>query len=404
MGLYVWQLDSTSGKDVLKGNAMPSLLIGADLVPTKSNAELFAAGDVETLVGAELRKILADADYRIFNLETPLADVESPIAKCGPNLIAPTSTIHGYKAIGADILTLANNHILDHGLQALDSTRRLLKENGIAFFGVGDTPQEAAEPYVFEFAGKKIGLYACAEHEFSIVTDKTSGANPFDPLESLDHVAALKARCDFVVVLYHGGKEHYRYPSPNLRKVCRKLVEKGVNLVVCQHSHCVGCEEKYRDGTIVYGQGNFLFDHSESEFWQTGLLLSLDADFNVSYLPLTKDGNKVKLAQESQAKEILDGFKTRSREITVDGVVEAKYAELAKSIRDSYLARVSATRFTFLFRVLNKLTGGRWARRARKRRFTPKALLGMRNYVECEAHRELLLSANADALDAENKK
>lgn len=383
---------------------MSKIIIGADLVPTQSNAELFAAGDVETLVGAELRKILADADYRIFNLETPLADVESPIAKCGPNLIAPTSTVKGYKALGVDILTLANNHILDHNVQAFDSTRRVLKENGIAFFGVGDAPREAAEPYVFEFAGKKIGLYACAEHEFSIVTEKTPGANPFDPLESLDHVAALKARCDFVVVLYHGGKEHYRYPSPNLRKVCRKLVEKGADLVVCQHSHCVGCEEKYRGGTIVYGQGNFLFDLCDNEFWGTGLLVALDADFNVSYIPLAKDGNKVRLAQGAQAKEILDGFQTRSREITAAGVVEAKYAELAKKVGDAYLARVSATRFTFFFRTLNKLTGGRCARRARKRRFTVKALLGMQNYVECEAHRELLLSGIADMLDAENKK
>lgn len=109
---------------MLRENAMSKILIGADLGPTRSNAELFVAGNAETLVGAELRKILAEADYRIFNLETPLADVESPIAKCGPSLLAPTTTIQGYKAIGADILTLANNHILDHGVQALESTRR----------------------------------------------------------------------------------------------------------------------------------------------------------------------------------------------------------------------------------------------------------------------------------------
>jgi len=97
---------------------------------------------------------------------------------------------------------------------------------------------------------------------------------------------------------------------------------------------------------------------------------------------------------------LLDGFPARSREITAVGVVEAKYAELAKNC-DAYLARVSATRFTFCFRVLNKLTGGRWARRARKRRFTVKALLGMQNYVECEAHRELLLSVIVNALNSE---
>lgn len=211
-------------------------------------------------------------------------------------------------------------------------------------------------------------------------------------MESLDHVAALKARCDFVVVLYHGGKEHYRYPSPNLRKVCRKLVEKGANLVVCQHSHCVGCEEKYRDGTIVYGQGNFLFDHSESEFWQTGLLLSLDADFNVSYIPLTKDGNKVKLAQEAQSKEILDGFKTRSREITVDGVVEAKYAEFAERMKSNYLIHFSGGRRGLFWRAVNKLLSGRLVAWTIRRKYTPKQLLAQQNFVECEAHRELLLA------------
>lgn len=383
---------------------MAKIIIGADLVPTKSNAELFAAGDAETLVGAKLRKILAEADYRIFNLETPLADAQAPIAKCGPNLIAPTATASGYKAIGADILTLANNHILDHGVQALDSTRRVLKESGIAFFGVGDSPREAAEPYIFEFAGKKVGLYACAEYEFSIVTEKTAGANPFDPLESPDAVAALKERCDFVVVLYHGGKEHYRYPSPYLRKVCRKLVEKGADLVVCQHSHCVGCEEKYRGGTIVYGQGNFLFDLADNEFWRTGVLVELDDAWNVSYVPLAKDGAKVRLARGAQAEEILAGFRERSREITVDGAVEAKYAEFAKSMQVSYLTRFAGEPLVFCSRVLNRLARipclG-WLKRLPalvvKMKYGKSIQLALQNYVECEAHRELFLTGLADA-------
>ncbi len=242
------------------------ILIGADLVPTQSNTDLFATGDAQALVGDELYQLLCNADYRIFNLEVPLTDREKPIPKCGPNLIAPTKCVAGYKAMQVDLLTLANNHILDQDQQGLESTCAVLDAAGIAYTGVGQTLEEAAEPYIFECDGKRIGVYACAEHEFSIVTDSTPGANPIDLLESPDHVAALKAQCDFVIVLYHGGKEHYRYPSPMLQKVCRKLVEKGANLVICQHSHCIGCEEKYQGGTIVYGQGNFLFDHSESEF------------------------------------------------------------------------------------------------------------------------------------------
>lgn len=229
-----------------------NILIGADCVPTRSNIDLFATGDSQTLLGEELNNILQKADYRIFNLEVPLTDQVHPILKCGPNLIAPTKCVAGYKAMHVDLLTLANNHILDQDQQGLASTCSVLDAAEIAYTGVGKTPEEAAKPYIFECEGKRIGVYACAEHEFSIVTEYSAGANPVDLLETPDHIAALKEECDYVIVLYHGGKEHYRYPSPNLQKVCRKFVEKGADLVVCQHSHCIGCEEKIPGGVQLY--------------------------------------------------------------------------------------------------------------------------------------------------------
>lgn len=76
-------------------------------------------------------------------------------------------------------------------------------------------------------------MYACTEHEFSIVTNYAPGANTYDPLETPDYIRSLKDKCDYLIVLYHAGKEHYRYPSPYLQKVCRKMVEKGADLVIC---------------------------------------------------------------------------------------------------------------------------------------------------------------------------
>lgn len=366
-----------------------SILIGADIVPTKSNIEQFNKGDAAFLVGSELLKILNDADYRIFNLEVPLTDVCSPIDKCGPNLIAPTSTINGYKSIGVDFVTLANNHIMDQGEQGLLSTCDLLRKNNIAYCGVGDNLNLAKVPYVFEISGKKIGIYACAEHEFSIATENSVGANPFDPLESFDHVSSLKQEVDYVIVLYHGGKEHYRYPSPNLQRVCRKFVKSGADLVVCQHSHCIGCEEKYLDGTIVYGQGNFLFDDSESEFWQTSLLIQIDNDCQISYIPLMKKGNNVQIASATASDRILKDFFARSEEIKRAGEIEKKYSEFAKKMIDDYLFRISGMGKSFAFRVLNKITRRKYGRWKLKRIFGKQQFLSVQNVLECEAHREL---------------
>lgn len=363
-------------------------IIGADLVPTDSNIDLFANADVETLIGKDIKRLLDSANFTIFNLEVPLTDFSTPIKKCGPNLIAPTKTIAGLKAINPYFFTLANNHILDQGEQGLNSTMSLLDKYGIDYAGAGKDVEEVAKPYVLEQDGKKIGIYCCAEHEFTIATEITPGANPFDPLNSLDHIMELKKQCDYVIVLYHGGKEHYRYPSPYLQKVCRKIVDKGADIVVCQHSHCIGCEEKWHEGTIVYGQGNFLFDDCDNEFWNTSLLLEvkLSNELEVNYIPICKNKNGVRLADETEAETILKQFHKRSHDILCEDFVQENYSKFAESMILGYYYRISGKVSSFLpIRIINKLSNYlflKWI-------YGSKEKTMIENCLECEAHREL---------------
>lgn len=368
------------------------ILIGADIVPTLSNQQYFEEEQMEKIVDSRLFELLKKADYRVFNLEVPLTDKSMPIEKAGPNLIASVKSAVGLKQLGINFLTLANNHILDQGEQGLWSTMEQLDKNKISYAGVGHTYAEAAKSHIVEMEGKKIGFYCCAEHEFSIVSAKQAGANPFDPLESLDHIVALRAQCDYVICLYHGGKEHYRYPSPNLQKTCRKIVEKGADLVICQHTHCIGCEEKWQEGTIVYGQGNFLFDHSESEFWQTSVLVSVDTNTKkIEYIPLRKNGKGVRLAVEDDATKILTEMMQRSEEIKKEDFIEKQYREFALQIRELYLKTGDPIATSFAFRVVNKLLRHKlmpWYldRKLKKNR---QFLI---NFVECEAHREVYMN------------
>jgi len=84
---------------------------------------------------------------------------------------------------------------------------------------------------------------------------------------------------------------------PDLQKVCRKILEKGAVLVVCQHNHCIGTYEKYYDSTIVYGQGNFIFNKGSNSYWDTSLLIQVDFSdvLKVEYIPIqrTKQGTAV---------------------------------------------------------------------------------------------------------------
>ena len=370
------------------------IIIGGDLVPTDSNALLFSNGEVVDLIGADLFKLLDNCDFSIFNLEVPFTDAIEPIKKCGPNLVAKTSAFNGIKGINPRFLNLANNHIMDQGAQGLFTTIDLLDQNGIAYAGAGKNIKEVRKFYINEKEGKKIGIYCCAEHEFSIATETMPGANPFDPFESLDHISKLKKECDYLITLYHGGKEHYRYPSPYLQKVCRKIIDKGADLVVCQHSHCIGCKEEWGNGTIVYGQGNFLFDHSKSEYWQTGLLIkiTLDQTPKIDYIPIRKHSDRVRIAEKEDAEEILNRFEYRSQEILIDGFIEKKYKEFSrKMIYIYYNAFGGAITHSIFYRILNKISGHTFQRLLIKVLYRENNILALRNFIECEAHRELLL-------------
>lgn len=368
-----------------------NIVIGADLVPTKSNIELFEKGDIDTLIGRELKNKILSADYRIFNLEVPLTDESDPIKKCGPNLIASTKCIAAYKAMEIDLLTLANNHILDQGKKGLESSLSVLKKAGISYVGVGDSIKEASRPQIISCDDKRIGVYACADHEFTVATENEGGANPVDLLETPDHIVALKKQCDYVIVLYHGGKEQYRYPSPNLQKMCRKLVEKGADLVVCQHSHCIGCKEEYLQGTIVYGQGNFLFDDEENEYWQTSLLIMISDNFEVKYIPIKKNKNTVRLAKGDEAKNILEQFNLRSEEILDSKKVQQHYDELATYYKNYYLLSVMKIKRGLLYRIINKLSKGLLEKTIINAAYNSMYRYILINYIECEAHSELLL-------------
>ena len=275
------------------------ILIGADVVSTSSNEDAFISGDMSEVLDESIFHVLNEHDYRVVNLETPLYDGHSPISKCGPNLKCPTEMVNGLQAMHINLVTLANNHVLDHGVDGLFSTKKVLTQNNIAYLGVGENTAAARKSYIIEKEGLRIGIYGCCEHEFSCATDTTTGANPFDPIDSFDDVCHLSDAVDYVIVLYHGGKEYYRYPSPWLQKVCRKFVSSGANLVICQHSHCVGCKEDCKNGTIIYGQGNFVFDLKDDEFWNTGLLVSLNFDAEkkctISYIPIEKKRGRILL-------------------------------------------------------------------------------------------------------------
>lgn len=314
------------------------IIIAGDVSIMPDCEKLFAQRKTNILFN-DVIKILKSADRTIVNLECAVTDKDTPIKKFGPNLKAPFGTIEVLKEAGVTDCCLSNNHILDFGKPGLIDTVSELKKNNISYTGIGENDLDARKDLIINDGKIKVAIINVCEHEYTYALENKAGARAYDPYDTADDIIAAKKNADYVVVVYHGGKEQCRYPSPRLLKMCRSMVNLGANVVLCQHSHCIGCYEQYQDGHIVYGQGNFHFitaDYAkDTDIWNTGLITLIDFSnkCNIEFIPTVVEGKGIRLAKEIEKKKILEEMKLRSKSLQ-DGSWRERWNEFCNSATD----------------------------------------------------------------------
>lgn len=361
------------------------ILIFGDVCPTDDTREAFKSGKGEMLFG-ELLPIIKDSAYCIANLECAITDCPAPIKKCGPVLYGSTKCLQTLADAGINAVSLANNHIRDCGDTGVADTINTCNQNGIAHFGAGATMEEAAQAHRFEVAGRKFAICSFCEREFTHITEGRMGGKPLDVFEDYDRVRALKAVVDYVIVLFHGGIENHRYPSPLLQKKCRKFIDSGADLVLIQHSHCIGSLEEYHDGKILYGQGNSIFGYRKgSKMWNEGLVVSVEveSDFKVELLPIESvEGGKIVIARNPAS--ISEPLLERSAMVTDAAFIQQQWDEFCNSIEPLYLSMLYG--HGLQTNRLNRLLKNRIIRWF----YTKWQLNVTNNLIRCDAHREVV--------------
>ena len=383
------------------------MIIAGDIFPADSNKELFIKGDGERLYGREIINLFQNADFSILNFEGSFYQSETPINKSGPVIGNSPDTINGFLALNPSLINLANNHSLDYGVEGYRLTQKVLQENKLQFIGMGDNLEEASKPYIFETLVGTIGIYACADYEFTIATEKKCGASPYDPLTSFDIVEELRDKVDYLIVIFHGGREHYRYPTPMVQRICRKFVDKGADFVVTNHTHCIGAKENYRNAEILYGQGNFLFDRKKNgdELWNTGLLVEICLEkkdkicADICYIPIEKMDNGVRISKDEH---ILEAFFERGEQIKQEGFLEKQYERFAETwaIRmiDPFLGK------SLIIKIFKKFLRGKYKRDPYeyiRHLYSKPQILSILNLFRCQAHNELLTRVLAETVKEE---
>ena len=290
------------------------LFICGDTSPICVNNEI-ENNDIKTLFN-DVADVLRSGDRVIANIECALTDSDFPIKKKGPNLKAPIKSAEIFKKVGITDCSISNNHIFDYGVIGVNDTLNAFAQNGLNYTGFGQNAEDARKNLVIEKNGVKVAIIAVCEHEYCYALEDRMGARAYEAYDTIEDIVKAKKENDYVIILYHGGKEQSVYPSPRLRKVGRTMVKHGADVVLCQHSHCIGCYEEYENGHILYGQGNFHFieEGNDHPHWQNGFIVEIDIEkeLNIKFIPVSVKGNGIELSKGNDYEQIMKTFKEQN--------------------------------------------------------------------------------------------
>ena len=372
------------------------IAVGGDFCPGPRGREIVRTGRIGDVL-AGLGPFLADADMRIVQFETPLVSAETPIPKTGPNLAsAPESAdaLHGL----FDVALLANNHIGDHGPDAVSETIRHLRSRGIATVGAGDNLAEAERPLAAKRNGLDITLFNFAEYEFGIAGETTPGAAPQRPLRDLAAVERAAAAGSITVVVLHGGHEHFPFPSIRLRNLCRSFAEAGAKLVVNCHEHCPQGIEWHCGAPIIYCPGNLWFPDWDTShdapgtlrhplLWNFGYVAKVSFDdngpFKVELLPLHLDRDAALPLDGRARDEFIAYVSGISEPIADDARLDALHDSWCSDNGRQYLRLATAPLPEF---IRDKRHADSWEKPV----LDVRPFLEARNVFTCESHSDLV--------------
>lgn len=363
------------------------VLIAGDFCPRDRVAQLFEKKNYGAVLD-EVRRITSSADYSIVNFECPVVtgDAKS-IEKQGPSLKCTPRGVEAVKYAGFDCVTLANNHFLDYGKEGVAETIGSLDEYQMDHVGGGLNLQEASRILYKEIDGQRLAVINCCEHEFSIATETKAGSNPLLPIQQYNAIKEVRENVDRVLVIVHGGHEHFQLPSPRMVETYRFFIDAGADAVVNHHQHCFSGYEVYKGKPIFYGLGNFCFDlpsHHDG-IWTEGIMVTIDfsginPSFEIQPYRQCTDEAAVRLLP-------VGSFDDRLKEL--NEIISQP--ELLKTAVDNYYASCSGQYRRVFEPIRNRFILGAIHRGWIPSLISKERLLSAYNFIFCEAHRDKLM-------------
>jgi poly-gamma-glutamate capsule biosynthesis protein CapA/YwtB (metallophosphatase superfamily) len=315
--------------------------LAGDTMLGRSVAQRLATDPPSSLFSDDVVEIAHEADLFVLNLECCISSRGRPWeAPDKPFFFrAPPRAVEVLSLLGVDCVTLANNHALDFGHEALVDTLDHLRAAAIPCAGAGTDLARARAPVVLERAGLRVGVVSFTDHPEDFGAGPSSGGVALAPLDDgvpewvLASVRRMEA--EIVLVSPHWGPNMTAEPPPTVRRAARELIGAGATLVAGHSAHVFHGVQ----GRVLYDLGDFIDDYATDAVLRNdlGLLFLIAFDgvepVELEAVPLKLDFCHTRIARGGDRRWIEDRW---ARACAALGTaVDRRGERLAVDLRDA---------------------------------------------------------------------
>ncbi len=282
-----------------------------------------AGNDISGVVSPDYQKVIAAADYFVANEEFPFSLRGEQAKDKQYTFRVDPMYASWFNDMGIDLVTLANNHTLDYGTEALLDSVDTLDNIGIRHVGAGNDLEAASKPVIVSINGRKIAFIGATrvmpEADWAAGENSPGVFAAYNDTDLINSIKAVRNDVDTVIVYMHWGEERKENPNEVQKTLAHDIVDAGADLVIGAHPHVLQGFEYYKGVPIAYSLGNFIFGSSIPKTALLRVTIDPDDDMTLQLVPGTSGAGFTHTIDSEDAKSEFYSYITSiSSDITVN--------------------------------------------------------------------------------------
>ena len=283
---------------------------------------VYAEKGINGLITPYLQQEMVNADMTVINNEFPFSTRGTKAPDKQYTFRVEPSYVSALVDMGVDVASLANNHALDFGQDALLDTFTTLDNAGIPYVGAGETKERAEEAIFVEAGGRKVGVLSASRVipvvEWNITTRQPGLFCTYDSSRLVQRIKEIESQCDYVVVFVHWGIERKAYPEEYQRNLAKQYIDAGADLVVGNHSHVPQGIEYYKGVPIVYCLGNYIFNPNMTDTYALKAVWDVEGNTSLQVIPVDTRNYLTGELTGNEAQAFYDYLEGISFDVSID--------------------------------------------------------------------------------------